>query len=212
MIGILGGTFNPVHNGHLYLAERLIKELDLDEIRFVPSFSPPHKSNYLASPQDRLAMVQLAIQNHAGFKLDEREIVRGGTSYTIDTLQSLRIDLGMKSSLCWILGSDAFQHLDSWHCWRDLLEYCHLLIVNRPNNPFLGTLSSELRRMKDRHLASSLDQLKSSPSGFIGQLEIDALDISSTEIRNAIKANRTTDGWLPPNIIDYIKTRNLYSS
>ena len=123
MIGILGGTFNPIHNGHLHIAERLLKSLDFQEIRFMPAAIPAIKDAPIISAKQRADMVKLAILDHPKLKIDLRELQRSGPSYTIDSLISLRQELGEKVSICWLIGSDAFAKLNTWHRWNELLEY-----------------------------------------------------------------------------------------
>ncbi|OGT06369.1 MAG: nicotinate (nicotinamide) nucleotide adenylyltransferase [Gammaproteobacteria bacterium GWF2_41_13] len=129
-IGILGGTFDPIHQGHLQIALIALQQLHLQKIHFIPCFQPPHRNQPIASPNDRLAMVKLAIGNNTAFNADDREIKRGNISYTIDTLKSLRQDYP-DTPLCLIIGTDAFQELQQWHHWKELIDYAHLVVMYR---------------------------------------------------------------------------------
>ena len=131
--GLLGGTFNPIHFGHLRMAQDLAEALHLEEVRFIPSANPPHKTTPEISAQVRAEMVKIAIADNPIFKCDERELNRTGASYTIDTLISLREELDDQAALCWILGSDAFIKFNTWHRWQEILNYCHIILVQRPN-------------------------------------------------------------------------------
>jgi nicotinate-nucleotide adenylyltransferase len=133
MIGILGGTFNPIHNGHLYLAERLQQTLGFEAIRFMPAAIPALKDMPNVSAEQRADMVKLAIVDHPTFEIDTHELERAGPSYTIDSLVSLRKELGDKVSICWLIGSDAFAKLNTWHRWNELLDHCHFVVVKRPH-------------------------------------------------------------------------------
>ena len=126
-IGLLGGTFDPIHFGHLRLAQELATQLHFDKVHFIPSANPPHKTHPQVSAQHRAQMVQLAISDNPLFICDTRELNRNGASYTVDTLISLREEVGYKVSLCLIMGSDAFMRLNTWVRWQDLLNYCHII-------------------------------------------------------------------------------------
>ncbi len=131
-IGIFGGTFDPVHNGHLRTALEVAELLAFDELRLVPASVPPHRGAPLATAAERLRMLQLAADAHPGFVVDDRELVRGGASYTIDTLRSLRAELGETVRLCLIVGMDAFAAIDTWKEWRALGDHAHIVVVQRP--------------------------------------------------------------------------------
>ncbi len=131
MIGIFGGTFDPVHFGHLRPALEVQQALGLDEVRFIPAGQPPHRDMPHATAPQRLSMLQTAIEDQPGFAADEREIQREGPSYMVDTLALLREELG-QIPLCLILGYDAFLGLPAWHQWHRLIELAHLVITHRP--------------------------------------------------------------------------------
>lgn len=210
-IGILGGTFNPIHFGHLRMAQELADALGFDEVRFIPSANPPHRTTPEVSAAHRAAMVQLAIADNPLFKLDMRELARRGASYMIDTLISLREELGEHAALCLIMGSDAFVKLDTWHHWQKLLDYCHIILVQRPNfAPDQSRLSAELTALLHDHYTENLDDLTEKTNGYIHMQKITPLEISATRIRESLKTGHTVRYLMPENVIAYITTHKLY--
>jgi nicotinate-nucleotide adenylyltransferase len=211
-VGILGGTFNPIHFGHLRMAQELAEQLSLDEVRFIPSANPPHKPAPQVSAEHRAAMVQLAIADNPLFKLDNRELLRTGASYTIDTLQSLRDELGAQASMTLFMGNDAFTKLNTWHRWQDLLSLCHIGLVARPSvpdQPKTG-LPKVLESYLQQHYTELADDLAAHPCGFIHMQPITALDISSTAIRNALQNKHSARYLLPEAVLSYIQENQLY--
>lgn len=210
LIGLLGGTFNPIHNGHLRLAQELADALNFSEVRFIPSANPPHKTAPKISAQHRAAMVQLAITDNPLFKLDTRELDRGeldcaGASYTIDTLISLQEELGGSASLCLIMGSDAFAKLNTWHRWQALLDYCHIILVQRPMGATQPKLVEELTVLLHNHYTENISDLTTKNAGYIHMQKITALDITSTNIREQLKAGHSPRYLMPDNVMAYIK-------
>ena len=209
MIGILGGTFNPIHNGHLHLAGRLQQTLGFETVRFMPAAIPALKDMPKVSAEQRADMVKLAIINHPTFEIDTRELERAGPSYTIDSLISLRKELGDKVSICWLIGSDAFAKLNTWHRWSELLNYCHFLVVNRPHSEQLNW-NAEVESLLESHETREVEAIKNSASGKILIQEIEALDISSTQIRQHIASKEDVGNVIPSNVINYIQEYHLY--
>ncbi len=210
-IGLLGGTFNPIHFGHLRLAQEIAAALALNEVRFIPSANPPHKTAPTVSAQHRAQMVQLAIEHNPLFKLDTRELNRAGASYTIDTLSSIHQEIGTKNSLCLIMGTDAFSKFDTWHRWQEILDYCHIILVQRPTNTLnQSALSKELELLLKNQYTELMDDLFSQVSGHIHMQTITALDISSTAIRAAFAEKQMPNYLMPQNVIEYILTNQLY--
>jgi nicotinate-nucleotide adenylyltransferase len=209
MLGILGGTFNPIHNGHLHLAERFQQTLGFEAVRFMPAAIPALKDAPCVSAEQRADMVKLAIINHPTFEIDTRELERAGPSYTIDSLISLRKELGDKVSICWLIGSDAFAKLNTWHRWSELLNYCHFVVVKRPHSEELNW-SSEVDALIVAHQTNDVNALKKSASGKILIQEIEALDISSTQIRQHIASKENVGNLMPSNVINYIQKYHLY--
>jgi nicotinate-nucleotide adenylyltransferase len=210
LIGVLGGTFNPIHFGHLRMAQELADALNLQEVRFIPSANPPHKTAPAVSADHRTKMVQLAIADNPLFKLDTRELDRTGASYTVDTLISLREELGAELALCLIMGSDAFLHLNTWHRWQELLNYCHIILVQRPNTSKQPKLPEELAMLLQDHYTENLDDLENKSAGYIRMQAITPLDISSTKIREAFKNDASARYLLPEPVISYIAAHKLY--
>ncbi|MCZ6525092.1 MAG: nicotinate-nucleotide adenylyltransferase [Gammaproteobacteria bacterium] len=207
-VGILGGTFDPVHHGHLRLALELIQLLDLAEIRLIPLHTPAHRNMPVASPEQRLAMLQLGIDNETGLLIDDREIIRQGISYSIDTLTTLRDELDSRP-LCLIMGMDAFQKLNDWREWTLLLDYAHIIIVNRPANE-THIEQQEIAQLYSAHCSEDPYILQRSPAGSIVNINIPMLDISATRIRQLISTNQTIHYLLPDSVISYIQKQNLY--
>jgi len=209
MLGILGGTFNPIHNGHLFLAERLQQALSFDAIRFMPAAIPALKDAPSVSAEQRADMVKLAIINHPTFQIDIRELDRSGPSYTIESLVSLRKELGDKESICWLIGSDAFAKLNTWHRWNELLNYCHFVVVERPHSENLNW-NAEVASLLESHHTRDIHKIKNSANGKILIQEIEALDISSTQIREHIASKKDVDNLMPSNVVNYIHEYHLY--
>ena len=212
-IGILGGTFNPIHYGHLRMAQELADDLHMDAIRFIPAANPPHKHGVTISAQHRAAMVALAITNNPQFMLDERELSRTGNSYTIDTLLSLRAELGSNTSLTLFMGSDAFTQFHTWHRWQEILQHCHIALVQRPHsnqNQTGNLLPQILEDFLHAHYTENGEDLQNHPAGYITMRQVTALDISSTAIREAFKQHNSTRYLMPDSVIDYINTHQLY--
>jgi nicotinate-nucleotide adenylyltransferase len=211
LIGILGGTFNPIHFGHLRMAQELADALDFSEVRFIPSANPPHRPAPEVSAEHRAAMVQLAISSNALFKLDKRELAREGASYSIETLISLREEFGESVALCLILGSDAFVKLNTWHRWHELLDYCHIILVQRPNAALdQPKFPDELTALLHDHYSENVDDLSEKSAGYIHMQKITALDISATKIREACKKGVNSRYLLPDSVIEYIDNHRLY--
>ena len=210
LIGILGGTFNPIHFGHLRMAQELADALKLTEVRFIPSANPPHKSMLIVSAKHRAAMVQLAIADNPIFTLDTCELERTGASYTIDTLIALREKFGENAALCLIMGSDAFLHLNSWARWQELLDYCHIVLVQRPATSKQPKLADEIAIFLQDHYSENLDDLTNKTAGYIHMQAITPLDISSTKIRTALKSKHSSRYLMPESVINYIVSHTLY--
>ena len=211
LVGILGGTFNPIHFGHLRMAQELANGLGMDEVRFIPSANPPHKDSVTVSAQHRATMVKLAISDNPLFTLDKRELERKGTSYTIDTLISLREQLGNDTALCLMMGSDAFIKLNTWHRWQELLDYAHIILVQRlsqgkPQEP----LPDELQTLLRDHYAEQVSDLHEEKAGLINMQAISAQEISATQIRELLKLGQSVRYLLPKEVIEYIQQQHLY--
>jgi len=210
-IGLLGGTFNPIHHGHLRLALELYERLELAEVRLIPSAQPPHRKQPSVNSQRRLEMVQAAIENVKGLSVDDRELRRSGLSYTIDTLSSLRQDYPQQS-LCLILGRDAFLGLPQWHQWEQLLSQAHILVVKRRQESRLPEKQKEaIKDFLQTHQTTSRDDLKKQRAGCIWLEEnLPTLDISATQIRHLIATDKNPCYLLPQAVLNIINTHQLY--
>ena len=205
MIGIIGGTFDPIHFGHLRPALEIAENIKLDEVRFIPSATPPHRWQPEATGQQRLDMVALAIKDADKLVLDDREYQRKGASYTVDTLQSIRDEIGEDKALCMILGMDAFKSFTQWHEWQKILTLCHIVISSRPNYD-----DSEIDTwMKDRVVKDSA-LLSKLPAGKLYFSKVIQLDISATFIREQIKTGSSPRYLTPADVVEYLDKHSLY--
>ena len=204
-IGILGGTFDPVHLGHLHIALCVLKQTLVNKVLFLPCYQPVHRLIPHASVQERIAMIQLAIKNVPNLSLDTHEIDRKGPSYMIDTLTSLRTDYPY-TPLSLILGIDVYQNITSWKRYQALLDYAHLLIINRRDFIFKQHPNSWLQK----HETDQLGDLTTSLAGRILFLDISACDISATLIRQRIKDHKDISDLVPLNVAEYIRVHQLY--
>ncbi len=212
-IGILGGTFDPIHNGHLRLAQEALEQCDLAEVRFIPSGTPPHRDAPCASALQRMAMVRLALQGNTSFVLDEREIHRTNPCYTVDTLRALRTELGAQQPMCLLMGGDAFLSLHTWHAWENLFELAHIVVVQRPGLPLgnaVATADSALRQHYTARLAPGPRVLHESPSGAVVVLDMPLLEISATDIRKRCAEKKNIHYLLPDAVADYVQSHSLY--
>ncbi|MGE5028023.1 MAG: nicotinate-nucleotide adenylyltransferase [Betaproteobacteria bacterium] len=214
LTGILGGTFDPVHFGHLRLAQELAEGLGLGEVRFIPAGLPPHRMPPFASPPHRLEMVRLALAGNPLFTLDEREIAKPTPCYTVETLLDLRRELGVAQPLCLFMGADAFLGLNTWHRWRELFDLAHIAVVQRPGVTGLAraaaTMPADLRDELNRRLVNEPEALRGAPAGAVIVQPVTALDISATQIRQALMAGRNPRYLLPDAVLDYIRKNGLY--
>jgi nicotinate-nucleotide adenylyltransferase len=212
-IGIFGGTFDPIHNGHLRLAQEALEQCDLAAVHFIPAGTPPHRGTPHADPEQRLELVRLALQGNDGFVLDEREIHLGRPCYTVDTLSAMRAELGARQSLCLLMGSDAFLQLHTWHEWHKLFELAHIVIVQRSGRPLGNAIDAADRELRDEYLARLAPAariLHETPGGAITVMDMPTLDISATGIRERLASGRSIRYLLPDAATDYILTHGLY--
>lgn len=208
MIGIFGGTFDPVHFGHLRPVLEVQQSLALEETRLIPCGTPPHRSLPYARAQDRLAMLRLAVEGQAGFKVDDRELRRGGPSYMVDTLESLKQET--QQPLCLILGMDAFAELPAWHRWQSVLSLANIVVMQRPGmTPEHLYQKDALREVLQQGLVEA-SQLQEHSRGAICFQSVTALDISATLIRQAMQRGESVRYLLPQAVYEYMQQRNLY--
>jgi nicotinate-nucleotide adenylyltransferase len=207
-IGLFGGTFDPVHYGHLRTAFELWQSLGLEEVRFMPTGSPPHRDQTYASAEHRVAMVKVAVQGQPAFTVDDREVRRSGVSYSVDTLIELRAE-NPNRSLCLLLGMDAFLGLPNWHRWRELFDLAHVVVAHRPGwkAPTMGPLGEV---MVDRGTGSIRD-LHDRPAGHVYVLAVTQLEISSTELRQLIVAGQDPRYLVPEEVRRLIRETGCYA-
>lgn len=216
-IGILGGTFDPVHIGHLRLALELHDALDLAEVRLIPVHTHPFGKKILASPEQRAEMLRLALDDLLQCKLDLCELQRENVSYTVETIQALRSEVG-NTPLCLFLGLDAFRQLDGWQRWDELLEYVHLVVADRPDvsDPMVTTRITDftpaVQTLLSQHAVDSHAPLHEQQAGCILLQRLPGLDISATQIRNAVKLHKSIRYLVPDRVLDYIQQHNLYAA
>lgn len=214
-IGILGGTFDPIHNGHLRLAQEALEQCGLAAVHFIPSGTPPHRDAPHASAQQRLDMVRLALQGNSAFILDEREVHRTAPCYTVDALTELRTELGVNRPLCLLMGGDAFLMLHTWHKWKHLFELAHIVVMQRAGGRPLGNAVNEadaaLRSEYHARLAPGPRALRDAPAGGILVVAMPALEISATDIRRRCSEEKSTRYLLPGAVSRYIQSHHLYT-
>jgi nicotinate-nucleotide adenylyltransferase len=206
-IGVLGGTFDPVHIGHLRGALEVAQMFELDEVRLIPNYRPPHRDSPHSSAEDRLAMVRLAVQDLPPLVVDARELERDKPSYTIDTLLSLRGELAADDQLFLIIGWDAFCGLPTWHRWEELLDHCHILVLQRPDAD-----SEAPETLRDLLAARSVTdpQAIAGRGGQIAFVWQAPLGVSATRIRQFLASGRSVRFLVPDAVLAYINAHGLY--
>ncbi|MFT2111899.1 nicotinate-nucleotide adenylyltransferase [Marinomonas sp. 2405UD68-3] len=208
MVAIMGGTFNPIHNGHLRVAVEVADLLNLDQLKLVPCFRPAHKAISGISTAQRLKMLGLAVASDIRLAVDNREIKRAEPSFTIDTLKELRSEVGEDTSIVMVVGMDSFCTLPSWKSWLDLTSYVHIVVVSRlGSTPFF---TDELKNYYEKYRASTVAELQCAPSGRIWLETLALLDISSSMIRELRAKNKSIAYLLPDSVQNYIDTNKLY--
>ena len=213
-IGIFGGTFDPIHIGHLRTAVELRKVLALSEMRLVPSATPPHRTQPESSAEHRLAMLQIALGSESsapepGLIADDRELQREGPSYTWDTLKELRAEAGPNTPLCLCIGMDSLIDLNQWHRWQELTDMAHIVVAARPG--WHLPKSGEVLDFVRAHRATDIEQVQSTPKGKILIMEMTLLPVSATGIRQALQRGESIRYLVPEKVIDYIRQHQLYS-
>lgn len=209
-VGIFGGTFDPVHKGHVETLQEVSLQLDFDIVHFIPNSTPSHRDGPTVSSEHRFEMVKLALAGNDTFFADDREIKRGGLSYTVDTLISLRSQYGPERPLALILGADAFYGLPSWNRWQKVFDLVNVVVMNRP-----GTEIAEPNADQDWWRARrNMDILDcaSTASGSIFEVTVTPKDISSTQIRSQLSLGEKIDAQLNPEVLSYIVQQSLYKT
>ena len=212
-VALLGGSFDPVHHGHVALATLFANLLKPNQLRVIPAGNPWQKNGLKTSAADRIAMLELAF-GEAGLPVayDLQEVERTTPTYTIDTLRKVRAELGPDASIVFLMGADQLQQLDSWRDWRRLFDYAHIGVGARPGFDLAdaalpAAVAEELEKRR-----SSIEQLRSAPSGMVYLAEALAVDISATQIRHALQRGEKPNSLISPVVLDYIQQHNLYKS
>jgi len=207
LLGVLGGTFDPVHCGHLRLAVEVREQLSLSAVHLIPCANPPHRGEPKADPALRLRMLHGAIQGDSAFVVDDREMRRAGPSYTVDTLQSLRADFP-DHVLCLILGMDVLTGLPQWHRWQEILDLAHLAVGRRPGTEFPGP--GAVADMLARRQVESVAAMGDAEAGKIIVCDIPALDISASQVRQRCASRRSVRYLVPDCVATIIDEEELY--
>ena len=213
-VGLLGGTFDPVHYGHLRTADALQRGLDVADMRLVPAGDPPHRGAPHANAAHRVAMLELARAEFPRLAIDTREIGRHGKSYTVMTLESLRAEAPARP-LLWIVGADAFLGLPAWHRWDELFDLAHIVVVNRPG-ALDGAMPSALAAQWRARATNDREALRAAPSGAIYTVDPTPQPISATAIRAELARGpdgiAAVRGLLPAGVLSYIARNRLYGA
>jgi nicotinate-nucleotide adenylyltransferase len=211
MQALLGGSFDPVHNGHVALGDYFVKLLLPDTLRIIPAGNPWQKHGLSASAADRVEMLRLAFARQpVPVMIDQQEIQRSAVTYTIDTLRAVRAELGPKASIAFLLGADQLQQLESWHEWRGLFDLAHICAASRPGFPSdTAQLPPALAREFTRRAASA-EQIRNTPHGLTYLAANLAVDVSATQIRADLQHGEPPASLVPPGVLDYIQRHNLY--
>jgi len=209
-IGVFGGTFDPIHFGHLRLAEEMAQGIGLSRVMFIPAGQPPHRGAPRTAAAHRLEMVRRAVAGNPRFAVDTREVESPHPSYTVDTLTALRAELGDEQPLWLLLGADAFLELPTWHAWRRLFELAHIAVAARPGAQLMASdaMPEDLKNeVSQRQVAAG------SETGAAGSVLLRAttpLDISATAIRDTLARHGSARYLLPDAVLDYIHEHQLY--
>jgi nicotinate-nucleotide adenylyltransferase len=206
MIGIYGGTFNPVHFGHLRSALEMREILKLEKMYLLPSRLPPHREEPEASASMRLTMLELAISNTPELQIDRRELEREGVSYMVDTLKSLRLEFNDKPLLLFI-GADVFGKLEQWYNWKQIFDYTHLVVMTRP-----GFCNQELPSFLQLRYTDKISDLHRQPAGYLFFQSVTLLQISATQIREMVANDENPQFLLPDQVIAFIRKNKLYNT
>ena len=205
---MLGGTFDPVHNGHLRMAVELHERLEGARIRLMPCHRPPHRDQPGAGSDLRLAMLHDAVSEEPGLVVDSRELEQDRVSYTAETLQQLRAELGAGTPLAMVVGTDAFNAFDQWRDWMQLPDLAHIIVVNRPGFPLAP--SGPVAAMLDERRVHEPSELQASASGRVLCMELPLLEVAATEVRHRVAQGRSIRYLVPDPVWRTIRERALY--
>lgn len=207
-VALFGGTFDPVHFGHVEIATQLAEHLQIDSLRLMPCGVPVHREQPIASANQRLEMLGMAIADRPRLAIEPREVEQSELSYSIDSLRRVRADIGPQQPLFMCLGMDALEQLQHWHQWRQLLDYCHIVAVGRPGAQ--RPTKPPLKFWIEQHQSQQPAADESRPCGYLYFCDFNLLDISSTQIRHRLKQRRSIDTLTPKAVSDYIHRHHLY--
>ncbi len=205
---IYGGTFDPIHNGHLRVAIELREQLRVGAIHLMPSHIPPHRGTPGGTSQDRLDLLSLAVAGEPGLVVDDRELHRGGASFSADTLRQLRRELGDDEPLAMVVGTDSFAGFDRWRDWAVIPELAHIILVTRPQAKLVP--GSRPATLLAERWVGSVEQLHQWPCGAILEVEPPLLDISATGVRERLADGRSARFLLPDQVLAEVHRRGLY--
>jgi nicotinate-nucleotide adenylyltransferase len=210
-VALLGGSYDPVHHGHVALANLFFTLLQPDQLRIIPAGKPWQKSGLRASPDERVAMLELAFRETGmRFAVDRQEIERATPTYTIDTLRNVRAEVGPDASLVFLMGADQLQQLDTWRDWRALFGLAHIGVAARPGYSLAEAALPPAVAQEFLLRQGSLDQLRSTPSGHTYLAQTLDVDISATQVRAALQRGESANSLISPVVLDYIQQHNLY--
>jgi nicotinate-nucleotide adenylyltransferase len=209
MIGLFGGTFDPVHFGHLRVALDVVQHLRLEQLRLLPLAAAVHRRQPLASPEQRMAMLRAAIRDEPVLVADDRELIRGGPSYTVVTLGSFREELGSEAPLCLLVGADAFEGLPDWQRPLDILNLVHLVVMQRPGAP--TARDAWLREQVEQRRTDDRAALRRQAGGLIYFQTVTQLDISATRIRRMLAQGKSPRFLLPDAVLDLVQASGCYA-
>ena len=210
-LGLFGGTFDPVHYGHLRLAEESMTHLGLGGVRWIPAGQPPHRGTPQVTAAQRLEMVRRSTAGNGHFSVDPAEVLADAPSYTVHTLTRLRAELGPAQPLVLLVGADAFAGLPSWHRWQDLLDLTHVAVSHRPGFPIEPhSLPAPLAEAFRQRRLDDVGGLRTAPGGRVVTFAMTQLAISATQIRKLLANGLSARYLLPDDVLDYIQTHSLY--
>lgn len=209
LLALMGGTFDPVHIGHLRAALEAARVLDAT-VRLMPAQVPPHRPQPLASSAQRLRMLEIAVAGITELQVDARELARTGPSFSVDTLLGLRAEFGDARPLALIVGADAFAGLPTWSRWLQLFELAHIVVLNRPGAATSADWSAEVRAQVEWRRCLNAAQLRTTAAGKVFALTITPLAISATAVRDSFARGETPHWLIPPEVLAYIEREGLY--